>query len=347
MNQLAKKNSILYVDPQESLTYKTRWWGRRRASAGRSPIPEGLQLVHPWSVLPFGKHWSIAHRVNMALLSRQVHLCRDLLPPDIWWVYDPAAVPIVEQVKGRLVIYDCVDRHSAYGGYRGLLDRLESRLLRRADLVFVTARGLLDHCRACTNEVHFMPNGYDEALFSRPVPVPTALQEIPRPRLGFVGGLGHWLDMELLSAVAKARPEWSFVLVGPVGDRTALLPNAPNIHLLGRCSREEVPGYIAGFDAGLVPFRETTLTRTVNPLKAYEYLAAGVPVVSTPMPELDEVEMVRQSHGVDGFISAIEEALAEGRDTDWIQRRKAAVAPFSQQRILKKMSTLIEEKLGG
>ena len=346
MNQLAERNEILFIDPQESITYRARWGGRRRQTGSSEPVPRGITHLEPWSVLPMGRHWRIAHRFNMALLMRQIAIQERFRAPDLWWIYDPAAVPVVEKFRARVLIYDCVDRHSAYGGYRGLLDRLEQRLLRQADLVFVTARGLVEYCSACSNDVHYLPNGFDADLFNQNIKIPRILEIIPSPRLGFVGGIGHWLDLDLIVHAARHRPDWSFVFVGPPGDRAGCLPDLPNIHALGRCHRSQIPGFIRGFDVGLIPFRRTRLTETVNPLKAYEYLAGGIPVVSTFMPELDDIGMVRQAIDRDAFMSAVEESLAEGNDETPIAQRKSAVAHYSQQNILDSMSSLIQEKLG-
>jgi len=267
------------------------------------------------------------------------------LNPDIWWLYDPVVVPIVERRNGKLLVYDCVDRHSAYGGYRGLLDSLEQRLLSQADLVFVTARGLYDHCAQWAKETHFLPNGFDEDLFNESMDIPARLESIARPRLGFVGGVAHWLDLKLVAAAAKAKPDWSFVFVGPIGDLGTPIPRAPNIHWLGRCRREMVPAYISGFDVGLIPFKESFLTKTVNPLKAYEYLAAGVPVVSTRLPELDHMDLIPQAGGVDDFVAYIENALSDGKGFEMSRNRREAVADYSLQRTMAKMIDIIAEKL--
>jgi glycosyltransferase involved in cell wall biosynthesis len=344
MRAFAQSNRVLYVDPQESCTY--RWRSRpHRASALQAKVPAGITVLSPWPALPFGQDRSPIHSINSALLRMQLAMVRGVLPPDIWWVYDPISSAATERYRARLIVYDCVDRHAAYGGHRGLMDRLESDLLARADIVFVTARGLVSHCQARAREVHFVSNGFDEDLFQVPRPVPADLQAIPRPRLGFVGGLAHWIDVDLILNAARARPDWSFVLVGPMADVQGVLPSAANVHWLGPCARDDVPAYIGGFDLGLVPFRAMPLTRTVNPLKAYEYLAAGIPVVSTPMPELDHLPIIRQASSPGAFITAIEEALAEGNGEQERQHRRASAAPYSLQQGFDFMCRILQEKL--
>ncbi len=339
MRAFARSNRVVYVDPQESFTYRLRI-GPHRRRVPQAMIPPGVRVISPWPALPLGQDRWLCQRVNQALLWLQLRKALGA-PPDVWWVYDPVAWPVVERFPAKLLVYDCVDRHAAYGGYRRLMDALERRLIGRADVVFVTARGLLDHCRPA-RELHFVSNGFDEEMFRQPSPCPPRLARIPRPRLGFIGGLAHWVDVDLLLRVASARPDWSVVLVGPVADVRGVRPEAPNVFWLGPCRREEVPGYICGFDVGLVPFRDIPLTRTVNPLKAYEYLAAGIPVVATRMPELDHLP-VRQATSPEAFVAAIEEALAEGpSEVAW---RKEAVAPYSLQQGFAFMSALLAERL--
>lgn len=343
MQALAGANRVVYVDPQESFTY--RWRSRRqRRTMPEATVPGGVRVVSPWPALPLGQDWRVARLCNALLLRAQLGRLAELRRPDIWWIYDPISAEVAFRNPARLCVYDCVDRHAAYGGHRGLVDRAEAMLLSRADVVFVTARGLVEHCRGA-REVHLVSNGFDEDLFRDPLPTPPTLVPIPRPRLGFIGGLAHWLDVELLTSAARARPEWSFVLVGPVADVRGVLPRARNIHWLGPCARHEVPAYIGGFDVGLVPFKETPLTRTVNPLKAYEYMAGGIPVVAGRLPELDHLPQVRQAPTTEGFIRAVEEALDEGVGEQQRQRRREAVEPFSLQRGFELMCRILAEKL--
>jgi len=344
MRAFAQSNRVLYVDPQESFTY--RWKSRpHRASTPRPEAPPGLTVLSPWPAFPFGQDLRSVHAINSAVLRLQLAMARRCMPPDVWWVYDPIASAVTRHHRARLIVYDCVDRHAAYGGHRRLMDPLESELLRRADVVFVTARGLVSHCEGRAREVHFVSNGFDEDLFATSRPVPPDLQAIPPPRLGFIGGLAHWLDVDLMVTVARARPDWSLVLVGPMADVKGVLPRAVNVHWLGPRPRDAVPAYIGGFDLGLVPFKNTPLTHTVNPLKAYEYLAAGIPVVSTRMPELDQLPIIRQAASPEAFIAAVEEGLAEGNGEPARQRRREAAAPFSLQRGFDSMCRILAEKL--
>ena len=345
MAQLAQRNDILYVNPQESATYRLRWSRRRKNIKSMSPPPDRFQIVQPWSVLPLGRHWRLFHSINMMLLNHQIRKNTPRMFPDIWWVYDPIMVTVAQRNPGRLLVYDCVDRHAAYGGFRGLVDTMEKRLLQSADIVFVTARGLETYCEQYSDVVNYLPNGFDAELYCGSSEIHTDLSAISRPIIGFIGGLGHWIDIDLISHIARRRPNWSLVFVGPLGDKAGSFPQMPNIHLLGRFPREDMPAFIQGFDVGIVPFQETLLTKTVNPLKAYEYLACGIPVVSTIMPELDHLIQVRQVRGYDAFVSATEDALDEGLDSSARAARMASVAAFSQQTILKRMEDLIEDIL--
>ncbi|MBN1426307.1 glycosyltransferase [Candidatus Fermentibacteria bacterium] len=309
-----------------------------------APVPAGLTVLSPWPALPFGQDRRAAQAINTLMLRLQLSRAGEFMPPDIWWVYDPIAASVTRHYPSRLLVYDCVDRHAAYGGRRRLMDGMEATLLERADVVFVTAQGLVSHCRGAV-EVHYVSNGFDEDLFAAPKAEPPRLRVIPRPRVGFIGGLAHWLDGDLLEAAARARPSWSFVLVGPIAEVKGLLPEAPNIHWLGPCARNDVPAYMTGFDVGMVPFAATPLTRTVNPLKAYEYLAAGIPVVSTRMPELDHLPIIRQASSPEEFVAEVQHALAEGMSEEVRRLRRQAAAPFSLQRGFETMCAVLAGKL--
>jgi glycosyltransferase involved in cell wall biosynthesis len=200
---------------------------------------------------------------------------------------------------------------------RADLKAREARLLAMADLVFTGGYSLYDARRARHPSVHLLPSSVDTAHFAaarRPQPDPADQRPIARPRLGFAGVVDERMDLPLLAAVAALRPQWQLVLVGPVvkiDPRT--LPAAPNVHALGMKQYAELPAYLAGWDVGLLPFALNDATRFISPTKTPEYLAAGLPVVSTPIHD------VVRTYGVRGlakiadspqqFVSAVEAAL--------------------------------------
>jgi glycosyltransferase involved in cell wall biosynthesis len=188
-----------------------------------------------------------------------------------------------------------------------------------------------------------VPNGVDvESFAATSASIPGDVARIPTPRIGFVGGIDERVDMELISEIARARKDWQLIFTG------SYLTNAPrpggnNIHWLGYRPYDRVADYMASFDVCIIPFHEDDLTRAVDPLKLYEYLAAGKPVVSTPLPRSsDFAGVVRIARGAEAFIAAIDEALHEGNSRE---QRIAAVRPHSWAERVREIVDLIRQHL--
>ncbi len=191
-------------------------------------------------------------------------------------------------------------------------------------MVTCSAKGLVNHIAAMSPKVPIMlvRNGVHWERFQVPHPIPNEVAAVPRPRIGFVGSVSYWVNLELVAQVAELRPEWHFVFVGPQR-QTAKVP--PNVHFVPPVSPEEVPGCIQGFNVGLIPFYDTPLTRCVNPVKLYEYLACGKPVVATPYTDLEEAKgLVYLAETPTEFADAIERALSE--DSFELQERRRNIA---------------------
>ncbi|MFA0761038.1 MAG: hypothetical protein HZLCBSQH_001142 [Candidatus Fervidibacterota bacterium] len=193
----------------------------------------------------------------------------------------------------------------------------ERRLLKKVHIALATAPSLYESKRHLVRECYLVRNGVTPERF-RPamenrLPLPDDLQMIPTPRIGFVGVIAEWVDIKLLIKIASWRPRWSFVLVGPIKRSIALPDLPPNIYLLGPKPYDMVPAYLQGIDVAIIPFERTEfITRYVNPIKLYEYLAAGKPVVTTPMGDYDGLEtFVHIAETPEAFASAIEVAMKE------------------------------------
>ena len=189
-------------------------------------------------------------------------------------------------------------------------------VVREADVVLVSHEVLAERHRHEAPDLLVVENGVDVVAFSSPRPRPGDLPDAA-PIVGYHGAISYWFDVELVTETARRRPEWTFVLVGPLVepyDHEALerLSRLPNVHLLGERPSDEIPAYVRCFDVGLVPFRLDRMTEAVSPLKMYEYLAAGVPVVATPLPAARATPGVRAASGP-AFVDAVDEALAVGR----------------------------------
>jgi glycosyltransferase involved in cell wall biosynthesis len=208
-----------------------------------------------------------------------------------------------------------VDEFSRFSGYDAPATlAAEARLIRRADLVITTSQALYESRRKLSHNVVLVTHGVDFEHFAqatRPdLAIPADIVHLPRPILGFWGLLQDWLDIPLLAALARTRPGWSIVLIGEVATDLAALRGLPNVNLLGRRPYAQLPSYARGFDAGLIPFRVDELTRAVNPIKLREYLSAGLPVVSTPLPEVMRYgNLISIAADAEEFVKACEQAL--------------------------------------
>jgi UDP-galactopyranose mutase len=265
------------------------------------------------------------------------------------WYYTPMALEWTDGIRPAAVVYDCMDELSAFrGAPQGLID-LERTLLQRADLVFTGGRSLYEAKRTRSERVHCFPSSVDRQHFGRarvPQPDPDDQAPIARPRLGYFGVIDERLDLELLGALARRRPDWQLVLLGPIakidpGD----VPALPNVHQLGRKAYDELPAYLAGWDVALMPFARNEATRYISPTKTPEYLAGGVPVVATSIRDVVEpygVEgAVRIADTADETIAAIEATLGAA-DRSWLVRADALLARQSWDATWEAMATMLD-----
>jgi len=327
MGRLAAENSVLFVEslglrkPQLAGRDLSRLWRRlKRGLRGARPAPEGLHVLSPL-VLPLHSKASV-RKLNRWLLRRQVkRAARKLrMNEPILWAYVPQAEDVIGVLDPSLVIYHCVDDVAAQKGVDAESFReAEERFARRADLVLASAPALAERMRTLSDHVLYAPNVADTGTFAtalEPGPVDPDLDALPHPRLVFQGAIvATKLDVQLLAEVAKLRPDWSIVLVGPrgAGDPTgdlSPLDNAPNIHMIGPRPANDLPKVLRGADIGLIPYAINDLTRSVFPMKVYEYLAAGLPVLATPLPALDGVEAIETVGSAEELLAAAERELA-------------------------------------
>ena len=333
MRILAKNNRVLWVNsigmrrPTASRADFQRIIAKlQRSLTGCQQVEPNLFMMNPL-VIPL-PGVGLVDRLNAALLVASLRrLCgRYGLERPLLWTFLPHVSRLLGRLGERLVIYHCVDEYAAFSGVpRDAIIRMERDLVRRAHVVFTSAEKLCDERLALNPNTYFVPHGVDVAHFSRALDpstvVPDDLRRLPRPIIGFFGLLADWVDLGLIRALAAARRKWSLVLLGKAATDLSPLQDVPNVHILGQKPYSALPGYCRGFDVGIIPFRTNNLTLRVNPLKLREYLAAGLPVVSTPLPEVARYDgLVRLADGTQGFIAAIEAALRER--TDSLARRR-------------------------
>ena len=326
MGRLARRNKVLFV---ESLGLRRpQLAGRdvrrilRRLRRGLAP-PRASGGVHVLSPLVIPLHGSLVlQRLNAWLLRRQVRRAARRLGMEapILWGYVPQAGLLLRPLEPRLVVYHCVDDIAAQKGVDARAFRAgEERFARAADLVIASAPALAERLRPLTPNLLYAPNVADTPLFStalEPGPVDPALERLPEPRIVFHGALvATKLDLGLIASLARLRPDWSIVLVGPRGygdPGTDLSPieGLENIRELGSRTHEELPAVLRGAAAGIIPYSINPLTSSIFPMKVYEYLAAGLPVVSTPLPALAGVEDVIVAPDAEAMAGALDRELA-------------------------------------
>ena len=291
---------------------------------------QGVRVVVPH--LPPGLDASTRVRLQRELLR---DLCaQERIVDYVLWYYTPMALEFTRDLQPRAVVYDCMDELSGFAGAPPELREREQELLQRADVVFTGGQTLYEAKRHCHPNVHPFPSSVDVDHFARAravQPDPADQARIAHPRIGFFGVLDERLDVDLVGGAAAARPDWQFIMIGPVvkiDPRT--LPVLPNIHYLGAKKYEELPSYLAGWDVATLPFARNEATRFISPTKTPEYLAAGKPVVSTSIRDVVKPYgmqgLARIADTVPDFVAAIEGAMAEDA-----RERMRAVDAFLRQ----------------
>ena len=276
--------------------------------------------------------------------------------PIVAWYYTPMMLPFSRHLDADLVVFDAMDELSKFKFAPPRLLDLEQELIDRADLVFTGGSSLFEAKKDRHPNVHCFPSSVDRAHFAKARSrqfEPADQEDLPRPRLGFYGVLDERFDTELLDQVARMRPDWSFVMVGPVVKIAPEdLPNRPNIHYLGPKTYAELPSYLSGWDVALMPFAMNESTEFISPTKTPEYLAGGKPVVSTPVKDVvrhyGHLEGVGIAATAEEFVAACETALELRRNPEsgWLAEADLMLSATSWDTVQARMFGLIAEVLG-
>jgi UDP-galactopyranose mutase len=269
-----------------------------------------------------------------------------------FWYYTPMALSFTNHLSPIAAVYDCMDELSAFQGADERLPQLEKQLFQQVDLVFTGGQSLYEAKRNAHHAVHPFPSSIDVNHFGRartPQTDPADQRGIPNPRLGFFGVIDERFDIDLLKGVATERPDWQFVIIGPVVKIDAnSLPNLPNIHYLGPKKYGELPAYLANWDLALLLFARNDSTRFISPTKTPEYLAAGKPVISTSIRDVErpygELSLVSIADSPADFIQAAEEILTNSnQNTVWLPKVDRFLADISWDKTWHQMSALIRQ----
>ncbi len=312
-----------------------------------SPREDNLVIVVP--------HISHVERETKNIEDAQGELLDELFREQqikdfVLWFYTPMAMGSAEHLKPKAVVYDCMDELSAFKFAPPALLENESKLFRKADLVFTGGQSLYEAKKDKHKSVHAFPSSIDAAHFKQARNItaePADQNQIPHPRLGYCGVIDERVDINLVAEIADLRPEWQLIMIGPVvkiSDED--LPRRANIHYLGGKDYQELPAYMAGWDIALMPFALNDSTKFISPTKTPEYLAAGKPVVSTAIRDVvrpyGEMDLVYIASTPEEFVAACDKALSEDK-TGELKRVDEFLALNSWDKTWAKMSVLISE----
>jgi len=360
MFQLAQQdNRVLYIEQQMHLAgyvkrLRSEWRRIGRSLKGIRKMGDNLYVYALPLVLPFFQmstsigdinHWLIVPVLKKQLSSLEF---RD----PILWLYTHYSDRLVGKFGEKIVVYELVDETLAFKGLvkSEVNQFLENRLIRKSDVLIVTAQSLFDSRKKLIENIYLVPNGAEVEHFrkamSEDTPVSEEIAEIKRPIVGFLGSISYWLDIPLIRHIALSHTEWSIVMIGPVRANVSKIAPLPNVHLLGRKDYQELPRYLKAFDVCINPYILDGVAEGCSPLKLYEYLATGKPIVSVDMPEARKFDgLVRIARSTEEFVLHIESALQE--DKSLIRERIKESEKHSWDERFRQVESIVEKTLFG
>lgn len=323
---LAENNRVVFVNPGalSILGYlKNHWLGDKT----RNFFPK-VEMISPQFSLFFGppllhfseySDWVNRFNYRVLELTLKKFIKEENFVDPVLWLTSPLHTCLLGQFNESVSVYDCMDNHAAFykknSARSELARKLEGRLIQEVDIVFCTASSIYERVVDKNPNSYIVRNAVSEKFFANQNELlcPDDMKNLKPPIIGFIGTLSHWVDIEAVIEIAKKRPEWSIVMAGPI---VVSLPEevkkVSNLFFLGPKPYTSVPQYLSKFDVGLIPFKINDLTVDVNPVKLYEYFAFGIPVVSSPLPEVIlQKELCYIAETPAAFIEKIEAALAE------------------------------------
>lgn len=315
--------------------------GRKLREFAKGPInvENGLWVYTPL-VLPL-PHSQSARRINRQILRATIRTLRSRLGISDFqlWSFIPNVGDYVGAFGESLSVYYCVDEYSMFSNIDAEpILAAERILLQRTDCVFAVTAALAERKRQSNPNTHLSPHGVDHACFARALApetaVPADVASLSGPVIGFYGTIQDWVDLDLVAYLARSRPTWNLVLIGPVMVDTTAVAGLANVHLLGRREHRDLAAYCKGFDVGLIPYRVIDRMPFVNPIKLREYLSAGLPVVSTSIAEVRRYPhwcAIGDDH--EGVALAIEKALREDSPQARQERSRAMACETWQARV--------------
>lgn len=335
---------------------------------------EHFRVFYVEEPLHYSSHDHYTEAIHSNIHVIKLHLSRDPHQPDvsarlknmlkgiftinkikeyILWYYTPMALSYTDKLNPLMTIYDCMDELSAFKFAPASLKQMEKELLNKADLVFTGGNSLYEAKKHQHENIHAFPSSIDKKHFAKARTIkqdPEDQQQIGYPRFGFYGVIDERFDIELIREVAEQRPEWNFVLIGPVVKiDPAILPRSKNIHYLGSKKYDELPAYLSGWDISMVSFAMNESTQFISPTKTPEYLAGGKPVISTPIRDVinsyGKNGLVHIVKNADEFVKVAEKELATKNKKKWLKEVDELLADNSWHNTVNEMRQLIYQSL--
>lgn len=359
MSRLARAgNHVVFVENTGVRSIRAADLGRvvrrlRLSLVGRRTVERaagGIQVVSPL-LLPWPR-WAFARTLNQRILlprlARHIRSLGASRPILFTYLPTPNALRLIQLLREPTsrVIYYCVADFQELADPGARLDTCESRLAEEADLIFVQTLAFRDRFAAHIERVHEFSGGVNLEVFDRQATTPSAeLSSLPRPLLGYSGGVHQHIDLGILSALADRFPHGSLVIVGELQMPLGSLGRRKNVHVMGKRQLADLPALLACFDVGLIPYVRSRYTETVFPTKLYEYLAMGLPVVSSDLPELRRQGFpafaVRLATDPDAFLEAVALSVGGSDDPSHAARRAALAGPRDWRLVVSQMAELL------
>ena len=347
MNRFAREMNVIYWEEPVDIGPRETAFLQIREADGASNI----RIIVPH--LPEGMPDDAREATLKRLLDAHLASLRGTL---VAWYYTPMMLPFSRHIEADVTVFDAMDELSKFKFAPVKLLDLEQELIDRADVVFTGGSSLYEAKKDRHDNIHCFPSSVDRAHFCKArarLFDPADQEDLPRPRLGFYGVIDERFDTELLDKVAAMRPDWSFVMVGPVVKIAPDdLPRRHNIDYLGGKTYDQLPSYLAGWEVALMPFAMNESTQFISPTKTPEYLAGGRPVVSTPIKDVvrhyGHLEGVKIASTPEEFVAACEEALglSRNRESGWLAEADLMLSAASWDTTQARMSGLIADVLG-
>lgn len=349
----ASGHKVLYVEPIPSVNTILIYLREKSINKLRSrlfKISNNLYVFTPPVLIPGKSQLYLISKIDQLILKFIVKRIQKRLRffNPILWIYGFNASNMIGEFSEKLAIFEYTDKLSEFKGVnKYVAKKLTIETAQKADIIFVTAEGLFKEMKEINKHTFISSNGTDVKLFSKAlnnhISVPEKMREIPHPILGFTGAISDWVDLDLIKYIAEQLPEYSIVLIGPIHKRSlfSCLTNYRNIYHIDEVPQDILPMFLAHFDVCLNPLRLNSLTETLNPLKIYDYLGAGKPIVSTNIPEVRKIKKyIYISRSYEEFVALTKKALKEDSKKRRLARMRCA-NKYSWERIFKAQVEII------